>query len=34
MALSTLEVRGAFLEGWVDGPGLEGPGSSIVGWGN
>ena len=33
MALSTLEGRGDFLEGRVDGPGSEGPGSSIVGWG-
>ena len=34
MALSTLEVRVDFLEGWVDGLGSEGPSSSIVGWGN
>ena len=31
VALSTLEGRGDFLEGRVDGPGSEGPGSSIVG---
>ena len=29
MVLSTLEAGAGGLEGWVDGPG-----SSIVGWGN
>ena len=34
MALSTLEDWAGVLEGRVDGPSWEGPGSSIVGWGN
>ena len=34
VALSTLDGCAECLGGLVEGPGLEGPGLSIVGWGN